>query len=330
MALNITRGVVRRAQKVVVYGSEGVGKTCFAASFPDPVFIDTEGGSLHYDVARYDRPTSWAMLMEQVEHARANSPSGSTLVVDTLDWAEKLCVEHVCADNHWANIEEPGWGKGYAVVRETFAKFLDALSMVADRGVTVVCTAHARVDKYEPPEAAAAYDRWSLKLNDSKKSSISAIVKEWADALLFANYKTNIEIGPDKKAKGTGGTRRILCCNHTAAYDAKNRWGLPNEVPFEFKSVEPYVVVPQAGVADARVPASVASARLMRLRDLMAASGIEEAAMRKAVAGQGYRPEETPLEAYPDDLLDRLVSKWELVLPYAVKAMAETVEIPFN
>ena len=70
--------------------------------------------------------------------------------------------------------------------------------------------------------------------------------------------------------------------------------------------------------------------KLKQLRDLMAASGIEDAAMRKAVAGQGYRPEETPLEAYPDDLLDRLVSKWELVLPYAVKAMAETVEIPFN
>lgn len=40
--LKITQGPVRRAQKVVLYGSEGIGKSTLAAQFPDPLFIDTE------------------------------------------------------------------------------------------------------------------------------------------------------------------------------------------------------------------------------------------------------------------------------------------------
>lgn len=330
MTINITRGVVPRAQKIVVYGPEGVGKTSFAASFPDPLFIDTEGGSLHMDVARFDRPTSWSMLMEQVEWARANAAPGSTLVVDTLDWAEKLCSAHVCQENGWANIEEPGYGKGYAVVKDTFAKLLDRLSCVSDKGVTVLCTAHARVDKFDPPEASASYDRWGLKLNDAKKSSVSGIVKEWADALLFANYKTSLEVGQDKKVRGTGGTRRVLHCNHTAAYDAKNRWGLPNEVPFEFASVAPHIPAAPETKAPASAAAGVPVAKeekLGQLLDLMGASEIDEAAMRKAVASQGYMPEDAPLRAYREDLLDRLITKWDAVRGIA---MAMQAEIPFN
>lgn len=50
--LNITRGKIDRALKVVAYGSEGIGKTTFAAAFPEPLFIDTEGGTAHMDVRR--------------------------------------------------------------------------------------------------------------------------------------------------------------------------------------------------------------------------------------------------------------------------------------
>ena len=50
--MNITTGKRKRAQKVVVYGTEGIGKTTFASHFPSPVFIDTEGSTDHLDVAR--------------------------------------------------------------------------------------------------------------------------------------------------------------------------------------------------------------------------------------------------------------------------------------
>ena len=36
--LNISKGIVLRPQKVVVYGPEGIGKSTFASHFPDPLF----------------------------------------------------------------------------------------------------------------------------------------------------------------------------------------------------------------------------------------------------------------------------------------------------
>ena len=56
--LNITSGRVARPQKLVFYGVEGIGKTSLAAQTPEPLFIDTEGGTAHLDVRRLQKPAS--------------------------------------------------------------------------------------------------------------------------------------------------------------------------------------------------------------------------------------------------------------------------------
>jgi len=61
--LKITDGKIKRAQKVVIYGSEGIGKSTFAAQFPNPLFIDTEGGTSHMDVRRIEKPANWDELL---------------------------------------------------------------------------------------------------------------------------------------------------------------------------------------------------------------------------------------------------------------------------
>lgn len=238
MALNITRGVVPKAQKVVVYGPEGIGKTTLAAQFPDPLFIDVEGGSAHLDVARAEAPRSWAALLSTVDAVRAERPC-ATLVIDTADWAERLCAEHVCAKNKWASIETPGYGKGYTELAEEFGRLLDKLTEVAEAGVNVVLAAHAAMRKFEQPDEAAPYDRWELKL----QKKVAPLVKEWADAVLFLNYKTVVEVvGEGKSAKGKArGGKRVMHASHHACWDAKNRWGLPDESPLSFDPIAPHV-----------------------------------------------------------------------------------------
>ena len=66
--MKIIRGKIPCAKKVIVYGPEGIGKSTFAAQFPDPLFIDTEDGTKDMDVARTPAPSSWEMLLEQVEY----------------------------------------------------------------------------------------------------------------------------------------------------------------------------------------------------------------------------------------------------------------------
>ena len=108
MALNITRGIVKKPQKIVIYGPEGIGKSTFASQFPDPLFIDTEGSTNHMDVDRLARPSSWTMLLDNVREIKNTPGCCKTLVIDTIDWAEQLCVAHICATYNKKGIEDFG------------------------------------------------------------------------------------------------------------------------------------------------------------------------------------------------------------------------------
>ena len=94
---SITTGVLDSPVKTVLYGPEGIGKSTFASHFPAPVFIDTEGGTKRLNVARLPQPTSWAMLLDEVNEVRKGSIPCGTLVIDTADWAERLAITALCA-----------------------------------------------------------------------------------------------------------------------------------------------------------------------------------------------------------------------------------------
>lgn len=237
MGLKIISGKTAGALKTVIYGPEGIGKSTFASHFPRPLFIDTESSTKHMDVSRTEKPISWTMLLDQVKSVRDDPGLCATLIVDTADWAEQLCMVSICAAKKLTGIEDMGYGKGYVYLAEEYGRLLNLLEEVIGRGVHVVLTAHAMMRKFEQPDEMGAYDRWELKLQ--KKTA--ALVKEWADVLLFANYKTQ-SVAVDnagKKYKAQGG-RRVMYTSHHPCWDAKNRLGLPEELPLDFSAIEPY------------------------------------------------------------------------------------------
>lgn len=251
-------GKIPHAKKVVVYGLEGVGKTTFASRFPDASFIDTEGSTKGHDVKRLPTPSSWTMLLDEVLDV-IQSRNCKTLVIDTIDWAEKMCIQHICILQNWKGIEDPGYGAGYRYVYEEFGKLLNLLEDVIQAGIHVVLTGHAIINKFEQPDEMGAYDRYQLKLIDSKKTSISAMVKEWSDLLLFANYQTYVVQNKDKKVKGTGGQRRIMYTTHTAAWDAKNRDNLPDMLDFDFNQIAHLFSTSMQGVQEDKQTLSVSN-----------------------------------------------------------------------
>lgn len=345
--MNITKGIIPSAQKVLVYGPEGIGKSTFAAQFPDPLFIDTESSTKHMDVARLDAPSSWTMLLEEVQWVKANPTYCKTLVIDTADWAERLAIDHVLARANKTGIEDFGYGKGYVYLAEEFGRLLNLLNDIIALGIHIVFTAHAAMRKFEQPDEAGAYDRWELKLQ--KKTA--PLLKEWADMVLFANYKTIIVKDENKKARAQGG-KRTLYTTHHIAWDAKNRHGLPEEVPFEFTSIAEALAMPAtlSAPAAAAVPTTPAvavsssvtaapvpvtgnavakavakateevPAHLKPLYDLMTGAAVNTAEVRQVVAQKGYFSETTPLEKYPEDFVAGvLVGAWPQVFE-AVKA----------
>ena len=143
--MEITRGKIPCAKKVVVYGPEGIGKSTFASCFPEPVFIDTEGSTKDLDVARLPAPTSWNMVLEVVRYVLSHPEVCKTLVIDTADWAEQLCVSHVCGKYQKNGIEDFGYGKGYVFLQEEFGKLLNLLTELTEKGIHVELHAHAKM-----------------------------------------------------------------------------------------------------------------------------------------------------------------------------------------
>ncbi|HIT65837.1 MAG TPA: ATP-binding protein [Candidatus Merdisoma merdipullorum] len=236
--MNIIRGKQPGAKKVVIYGPEGIGKSTFASRFPDPVFIDTEGSTKDMDVARFEKASSWEMLLQQIDYVKTTPGLCRTLVIDTIDWAEQMCIQAICDKHHKDGLESFGYGNGYIYVKEEFGRFLNRLSDVTDAGINVVLTAHAQLRKFEQPDELGAYDRWELKLGKKTQSQTSPLVKEWSDMLLFANYKTfSVAVDKEgKKHKAQGGSR-VMYTSHHPCWDAKNRYGLPEETAFDYEVI---------------------------------------------------------------------------------------------
>lgn len=232
--MRISKGKKQKAQRVVIYGPEGIGKSTFASCFPDPVFIDTEGSTFQLDVARFEETNSKARVMEAISAVKSGEVECQTLVIDTWDWLEKMCIKDLLDKHGCASIEDFGYGKGYVRLQENERDIYAELDKVIDRGVNVVITAHAQMRKFEQPDEMGAYDRWELKLE--KKTA--PMLKEWADMVLFANYKTIVVEDAKTKTKKAQGGKRVMYTSHHACWDAKNRHGLKECLPFEYKSIE--------------------------------------------------------------------------------------------
>ena len=230
---SVTAGRITRPQKVVIYGPEGIGKSTIASQFPSSVFLDTESGSHHLDVARLPAPKTWDDVTAAIAALASESHDFHTLVIDTADWLEKLLIEHICQRANKTSVEDFGYGKGYIVLAEEFTKFLASLNPLLARGMHILLLAHCRIVKFEQPEAAGAYDRYELKLT----KQVAPLVKEWCDIQLFANYFTRVADSDSGKKRGVGGRERVLYTTHTAAWDAKNRHGLEEKLPFAIASL---------------------------------------------------------------------------------------------
>lgn len=231
--MNISKGKKKIPYKVVIYGAEGIGKTTFASKFPAPVFIDTEDSTARMDgVDRFDGIKTLDEVNLAIETLRTEDHSYQTLVIDTFDKLELMINDKVCEEQKVTGIEAIGYGKGYTYVAEKVNKLLgtlDALRIAKRMNIVIVC--HAQMRKFEQPDEMGAYDRWELKL--SKKAA--PMVKEWADMVLFANYKTFvIKDGSSNKAQGG---KRIMYTTHNPCWDAKNRDGLPDQCEFDFAPI---------------------------------------------------------------------------------------------
>jgi len=310
--LKIIEGKEKRPLKIVIYGPEGIGKSTFASKFPDPLFIDTEGGTSNLDVRRIKCSKSWDELLLIVKEIIKNPTICKTLVLDTADWSETMCINAVTEKYRKNNIEDFGYGKGYTYLLDEYTRLLSLFDELIEVGINVVVTAHAKPRKFELPEEQGAFDRYEMKLT----RQVAPVIKEWCDALFFVNYKIYVVTTENNTKKAQGG-KRVLYTTHNPTYDAKNRFDLPEELELKFEAIAHLFEGQEKQKKEVVDPENISgmSAVIERLNKMIGDAQVSEADLQKVVASKGHYKEDEPITNYSDEFITRwIIPNWEKIV----------------
>ena len=231
---NIRKKAKQKPPRIVLYGGAGIGKTFFAASMNKPIFVLTEDGMGKIEADHFPLAESFEDVLKNFLPMENNNDY-KTLVVDSLDWLEPLIWDKACQDNNWKSIEQPGYGKGYVEVLKYWREYIKLLNELREKGYTIMQIAHNQIKRFESPEIEA-YDRHELKLH----RKTADLILEHSDCCFFANFKLGTV-----QVKGKGGNMttkavagdRVVYTVEKPAYLAKNRYALPESLPFDWETV---------------------------------------------------------------------------------------------
>jgi len=226
-----------KPQKILIYGTQGLGKTSFGSTFEKSILARTEDGAGNVDCQTFPNIVSTFSDMENVINSLHGEHQFKTLVIDSLDWLEPIIwaktvnAQPVSEKGHKIEtIEDYGYGKGYSFALDWWRYLMGGFdSLRFNKGMTIALIAHAETKRYDSPETEP-YDRYQVKIHKNS----AALWQEWSDMVLFCAYKTQTsktDVGFNKKVvRGVGTGERVIYTEERPAFLAKNRWGLPPEI----------------------------------------------------------------------------------------------------
>lgn len=213
---------------MVIYGVEGIGKSTLASYVPHPLFLDTENGTSQLDVERTEIETLNDLgnaLSEILSLKAENKLEYKSVVIDSGDNLWRYCAEYVCQQNNWENLEKAGYNRGYVMTSNMYDVVLCRLDDLMRQGVHVIVVCHAKIDRISPPDNPE-YTKYCLKVTAPNKQAEASRekMKEWCDCMLFCHYDITVD---GNKGKTVGESKRVIYTTSSPAWEAKNRYGLP-------------------------------------------------------------------------------------------------------
>jgi hypothetical protein len=210
---------------------EGIGKSTFGAGAPNPIYILTEDGLGSLNVDHFPLATSFQDVMDAIASLYKENHAFETVVIDSLDWLEAIIQREI---EQKYDAKDLAYGKGSLIAAERWREILDGLNALRnDKGMAVILIAHTTIKRFDSPEVEP-YDRYQPKLQERS----NAVVREWADAVLFANYKTIVkkdDVGFNQtNNRGISTGERLLFTSERPAYMAKNRYNMPESIPLSW------------------------------------------------------------------------------------------------
>jgi len=233
----IQTGPNQRAKRIFMMGVEGVGKTTGLVNCPNPIIMCAEDGITEADfsgVKSYS-PEDWTDVFGFIDYLINSEHNFKTLGIDTLDWLEPIAIHHMCLRDGKKDLEGyGGFGKGQVALANEFRPFLAKLEQLQKKkNILIVITSHTQVKQFNNP-MGDNYDRFE----PACERKVASLVKQWVDISLFARFDTaTYKDSKKSRAKGVGGQQRIVHTVFSAAWDAKNRCNLPEEMPLDMPTI---------------------------------------------------------------------------------------------
>ena len=222
-------GIVKQPLFYIVYGVDGVGKSQLASGGKNLLYIGPENRTNHLSVTRKAGQKSYEDNVKVVERLLTEKHDYEGVVFESLDWFMKVCWKKACEESGVKAIAKAlgGYGKGFVRGDELGLEFLNLLLRLRDeREMTLGVSAHADQVKVSDPVTATDYSRFVIK----GREEFVGPWREAADLVGYLHYE-RVKTEDDERAFGDG--TRLLACNWTPAWDAKNSFGIkePFEIP---------------------------------------------------------------------------------------------------
>lgn len=235
--MKVIKGIQPSPRRIMLYGPHGVGKGTWAAKAPKPIFLDIEGGLNDIDCERTPQLGTFGEVNDAINWLLSDGGDlYQTCVVDTIDWLEQLIHRQVAVEAGVKSIADIGYGKGYARAMPMWNWFVSQLEQLRKRKqMAIILLSHAKVERFQSPDSES-YDRYSPDLHNS----VSPMLQEWCDEVLFANFRVFTKKQDEgfnrSRNVAVGGKERFIRTCESASSLAKNRMGLPAELPMEWQA----------------------------------------------------------------------------------------------
>lgn len=226
--------------RVFLYGIEKVGKSTFGACAPSPIFISAERGlaELEPPPAHFPEALVWQDVLDAIDELTTTDHPYKTLVIDSLDWVERMIEISVCERNvnksgkKWTSADFAAYGQGQKVAVSDWREMLLALDRLQiAKGMEVVLVAHATTKNFDDP-TGAPFTRYEPQMAGNVGPKM---VKQWAKSILFCRFEYSVQEAEGfGKAKGVATGRRVIYTQWSAAYDAGSRYELPPVLPLDY------------------------------------------------------------------------------------------------